>query len=796
MLKNYFKIALRTLRRYRGYSLINVGGLALGMACCLLILLYVSDELRFDRFHEKADQIYRIERLDLERGTAGNNTAYPVAPAFEAAFPEIIHTVRMGRDPVQVTREDVSFREERFYWTDSTLFDVFSFSLLRGDPRTALAKTNAVVITEAMAQKYFGTDDPLGQILTVKVYDGNRVLPLEVTGVLENVPDHAHLQFDFLASMATGIDIYRRFETMWGLSWVKTYVLLPEGYPTDGIAERIPALLDQYYGEGTSDRMAMHLQPLTRIHLYSKAGSDTPGDIAYVYLFASIALFILLLACINFMNLATARSAQRSKEVGMRKVLGAYRAQLAGQFMGESIMLAGLALLLALVVVAGLLPFFNDLTGKNLTLDVLGNGFFLLSLGGLALGVGVVAGSYPALFLSGFLPVEALKGRSAGRSGHAALLRKSLVVFQFSISIVLLIGTVVVHRQMSFLQASNLGFDQAQLLIIPVEDRSVQANMEPLKAALGQQAGVQQIAMASEALPSRMNNSWGVRWEDVPEEEAVTMHVVAVDYDFFEMLGTTFVEGRNFAEAFATDATAGFILNEAAAKTIGWQKADGKALNVGGREGVVVGVVEDFHYQSFHREIAPVVYLMLPGTFRASPDNFIVRIAGSNVSGTLAGLKATWEQFSPEQPFEEVFVDQAFASLYQAEQRFTQLFNAFTLLAVVVACLGLLGLSSFMAERRTKEMGVRKVLGASTQRLMLLLSKEFIQLVLVAFVVAMPLAYFAMLRWLEEFAYRVELSWWMFLLAGLAALVIAWLTVGYHAMKVALADPVKALRYE
>ena len=774
-----------------------------------------------------------------------------------------------------------------------------------------------------MAQKYFGNDDPLGQILTVKVYDGNRVLPLEVTGVLENGPHNVHLQFDFLASMATGIDIYRRFETMWGLSWVHTYVLLPEGYPTGLITEKIPPLLDQHIGEGASERMAMQLQPLTRIHLYSKAGSDTPGDIAYVYLFASIAVFILLLACINFMNLATARSAQRRKEVGMRKVLGAYRAQVAGQFMGESIILAVLALLLALVVVAGFLPFFNDLTGKNLALDVFGNGFLLLSLGGLALGVGVVAGSYPALFLSGFLPIDALKGQVTGRSGHAALLRKSLVVFQFAMSIVLLIGTVVVHRQMVFLQARNLGFDQEQLLVIPVEDRSVQANMEPLKAALGQQAGVQQIAMASEALPSRMNNSWGVRWEGVPEDEAVTMHVVAVDYDFFEMLGTTFVEGRNVAEAFATDATAGFILNEAAVKTIGWEQAAGKALNVGGREGLIVGVVEDYHYQSFHREIAPVVYLILPGTSRASPDNFIVRLAGGTVAGTLAGLKATWEQFSPEQPFEYVFVDQAFSALYQAEQRFAQLFNVFTLLAIVVACLGLLGLASFMADRRTKEMGVRKVLGASTQRLMFLLSKDFIQLVLVAFVVAVPpgtsraspdnfivrlaggtvagtlaglkatweqfspeqpfeyvfvdqafsalyqaeqrfaqlfnvftllaivvaclgllglasfmadrrtkemgvrkvlgastqrlmfllskdfiqlvlvafvvavpLAYFAMLRWLEDFAYRVDLSWWMFLLAGLAALVIAWLTVGYHAMKAALTDPVKALRYE
>jgi putative ABC transport system permease protein len=793
MLKNYLKIALRHLQRHKGYAFINVGGLALGMASCVLILLFVQDELSFDRFHEQVDEIYRVERVWLESGDVGDVTAYPVAPTLEATFPDIQRTVRFGSDPVQITRGDVSFREERFYWTDSTVFEVFSFPLLRGNPATAL-KTNGLVLTETMARKYFGDEDPLGQLLTVKIFDGNRLLTMEVTGVLADVPPHSHIQFDFLASMATGMEVYAQFEQEWGLNWVNTYVLLPEAYPVARIAAGMPAMIEQHLGAEAAEKTTFDLQPLTRIHLYSDAYSASKGDITYIYIFSSIAVFILLLACINFMNLATARSVQRAREVGVRKVLGALRSQLAGQFLGEAMGLAFVALLLALGLVLLLLPFFSGVTEKHLALDVFENRTLLLSLAGLTLFVGFVAGSYPALLLSQFRPLEVLKGKAS--SSRGAVLRKVLVVFQFTISIVLLIGTVVVHRQMTFLRERNLGFDQEQLVVISVEDRAVQAKMEPLKAELARQPGVQEITMSSEGLPSRMQNGFSVRWEGLPEEEQVGMLVVSVDEDFFDLLDLPFVEGRNFSKDFATDAAAGYILNEAAARAIGWDTAVGKPLEVGERPGTVIGVVADYHYKSLHEEIAPVVYFILPGTYRASPDNFILRIDGTNMPGTLAALKAIWEQFSEEQPFAYNFVDQAVAAQYRADERFRQVFDAFSLLAVVIACLGLFGLASFTAERRTKEIGVRKVLGASVPGIVLLLSKDFTRLVLIAFIVASPVAYFAMERWLQNFAYRIDLGVGVFLAAGVLVLAIAWLTVSYQSIRAARVNPVESLRYE
>jgi putative ABC transport system permease protein len=799
MLKNYLKIAARNLLKHKAYAFINTAGLAVGMTCCLLILLYVQDELSYDRHHENADRIYRVV---LEAQIADNELSAPVvsapmAKALVDEFPEVVQATRFVKSGSSTLfrYRDNSFVEDNVIAADSTIFEVFTIPLLQGDPKTALVEPNSIVLTEEMARKYFGDENPMNQTLAVvNQFEG------KVTGVAKSLPANSHFHFNFLVSLATDGG---QSSQSWTANGYYTYILLRENYPPEQLEAKFPELVRKYVGpqlkaeDGISfdeflaagNRYGFYLQPLTAIHLHSHLGYELEpnGDVAYVYIFSAVAFFILLIACINFMNLATARSAQRAKEVGVRKTLGSSRLQLVRQFLLEAVLLSFVALLLAAMLVELLLPALNQVAGKQLQTDYFGNGLLAAGFAGIALLVGVLAGSYPAFFLSSFRPVMTLKGKLQAGMGSARL-RNGLVVFQFAVSIILIVGAAVVFRQLEYVRHKKLGFDKEHVVVIQ-RAGALKQKLAVFKQELLQHPNVIK-ASASVSLPGKLFSQSSFQPEGATLNEATVMSVFVVDDQFIETLGIEMAAGRNFSRELLTDSAA-VILNESAARRLGWTEAIGKPLTSDDRRYTVIGVVKDFHFESLHQQIRPLLIRL-----GASVLYMSVRIRPENLASTLAFLKDKWQALVPEQPFEYFFLDSDFDRLYRAEERTGRIFGYFSALAIFIACLGLFGLAAFAAERRTKEIGVRKVLGASVRQIVLLLSKEFTRLIVLAFVVAAPISYFAMNRWLQDFAYRTEINPFIFVLAGLFALVIAWLTVGYQALKAALANPVEALRYE
>ena len=797
MLKNYLKIALRNLQRHKGYSFINIAGLAVGIACCALILLYVRHELSYDRAYEKADRIYRIvsEERSEDGVWMGARSPVPLGPALKETYPEAEDFIRFWRAFQPVLRyDDKAFGEHgRLYFTDPGVFEVFALDLVAGDPQTALAAPGTIVLTETMARKYFGDDEAMGKVLAYTGYPGRGDhLRFTVTGILRDLPENTHLAFEALASLE-GIETERDNFGSWKPIW--TYVLLPAHVAPGQLESKLPAFVEQHLGDDPG-ALVMRLEPITDIHLHSLyEGGFKPGsDIAYVYVFAAIGFFILLIACINFINLATARSLNRAREVGMRKVLGAYRRQLIRQFLGEAFMLTMLGLLLAVVLIELFLPVFNNLFDKTLALDYLHDRALLLMLPALALVVGLLAGLYPAFFLSRFRPVTALKGR-ATTSPAGTGLRKALVVFQFAISVALIAGTAIVYHQLNYVRSKHLGFDKEQVVVMP-NPRTGQE--EALLATLQQHPNVMYVA-ESQRVPVNPVNADGRPVRPEGFEETVQVDSYIVDAGFVETFGMAMAAGRPFSKEIATDVGA-FLINETAAKRFGWtpsEEALGKQLEWtnGPTLGPVIGVVKDFHLTSMHESITPLVLQMRPD--ESWWRTFIsAKIRPTDVAGTLAFLEKTWRAFAPEGAYDYFFIDESFEALHRADARFGETFGFFAALALFIACLGLFGLAAFTAEQRTKEIGIRKVLGASAGGVVLLLSKDFTKLVVVAFVVASPLAYLVMHRWLENFAYRVDISWPIFLVAGLSALGIALLTVSYQSIRAALTNPVEALRYE
>jgi putative ABC transport system permease protein len=804
MFKNYLKIALRNLLKYKGYSLINIFGLAVGMASCILILLYVHDELSYDQHHEKAEQIYRVTRQwfnsDGSPSLHLGHVAPPIGPLLKNDFPDILQMARLtdGNEPL-LRYQDKVFQEERFYFADPNIFEIFTLPLVKGDPKNALADPNSVVLTPAMAQKYFGNDEPLGKVLNFS----NQV-DLKVTGVMQETPAAAHVHFDFLGSMKLPEQIFgeREFKN-WGSNNYATYLLFPPNYPTATFTQAIPAFIGRHHpdGEKAIPQTTLHLQRLTDIHLHSQLDSELEanGNIVYVYIFSAIAFFLLLIACINFMNLATARSANRAREVGLRKVVGAERQQLIKQFLGETIVLAFIALLLAVVCVELALPKFNAFAGKELALRSQSALFIFGSLFGVALFVGVVAGSYPAFFLSHFQPVAVLKGQKIGST--KSRFRSTLVVFQFAISIILIVGMGVVYNQLEYCRTKNLGLNKEQIVVLPVNSGDEIARRYPdMRNQLLQHPQIAGVA-ASKRVPSgRLLDSSGGRLIDGEKSTPLEFRIanVRVDHNFIPTYGMQMAAGRNFSVEFPTDSTQAFILNETAVKKIGWESAEAaldKPFEYGNRKGRIIGVVQDFNYESLHQPITPIVMLIAPQNF----NSISVKIRAdrpADVATTLDFLKQKWQAYRPNFPFQYSFIDERYERLYQSEHRLGQIFGTFSLLAVFIACLGLFGLASYTAEQRTKEIGIRKVLGASTPGIVNLLSKDFAKLVIVANLVAWPVAYFAMNKWLQDFAYRIHLSAWTFLGAGILALGVALLTISFQAVKSALANPVEALRYE
>lgn len=789
MFKNHLKVALRTILHNKTYTFINLLGLATGIAVCFLIFLWVADEIRYDRFHEDADRIYRT----IWEARFGDNQwqiplgPVPVAEALKTHFPEVEHVTRLRPERRTVRQGEEYMIEDRFLYVDESFFDVFSVNFLAGDPATALRAPEAVVLTEEMARKYFPDQSPIGQTLVLE--DGTA---LWVTAVVERFPPQSHFHFDFLAPLQT-LSIIAQRRNHWGSGTVYTYLKLKDGESAAQLQAKFADYVEkEIHGEvqETGNYNRFRLQPLTDIHLYSHLRYELApnGNATYVTIFAIVGSFILILACINFINLATARSARRAREVGIRKVLGSQRGQLVRQFLSESLVYVVLAVALALFLAELSLPLFNGFTGKELTFAFFSSPQALLLLTGIAVVVAVLAGTYPAFLLSSFLPVHTLRRRvTAGAGGDT--LRNILVVTQFCISIALIIGTLVVGKQLAYLQEKQLGFDKEHVLIVQGV-RELGNRYTLLRDRLAAHPAVV-TASAAQTLPGRPFDSTIFEPEQPANYETSSLTYAMIDEHFVEVLGLKLAAGRNFSHKFATDSSA-FLINETAAKALGWREPVGKRMTMSGViEGRVIGVVEDFHIESLHNEVKAVVFPF----GRWQPAYLAVRLQAGKLAEGTAAVKAIWENMTPH-PFRYSFLDRDVQQLYETEQRVRRIFTVFSSLAIVIACLGLFGLTAFTAEQRTKEIGIRKVLGASFAGVVGLLSKDFLRLVMIAFVIAVPIAYFAMLRWLEDFAYRVELSPEPFAVAGALAVLVALVTVSGQAIKAALANPVETLRYE
>lgn len=803
MLKNYLKIALRNLKKNAVYSSINIAGLAAGMACCILITLYVLHELSYDKFHQNADRIFRV-RLDLDlNGVLYQEPSipFPAAEALARDFPEVERSMRFYRndDFPMIEIGDRQFIEERFFFADPAVFEMFDFPLIKGDEKTAFIEPNSVVLSEDMARKYFGEADPLGQTLRYQ-----KQFDLKVTGVMKNVPDNAHFKFDFLAPLQFQLNLWesqngpggRHNQWFWTGAW--TYLLLSNDHAAQSLTEKFPTFVTKYFPDRIKGGLTLSLQPLTSIHLHSRLDNEIQPNshILYVYIFSAIAVLILVIACINFVNLSTAQSGTRAKEVGVRKVVGAGKSQLVAQMLGESTIAGLVAMLLAAGLVELLLPAFNQLTERQLEINFLGNWTGLLLILSLALFVGVLSGLYPAFFMSRFNPVGNFR-RTTTASGGNETLRKALVVAQFAISIVLIIGLGAVHRQLRFLQEKELGFNKEQVLFVKARP-AVNVKFEAFRTELLKDPGIRNVAGTSN-IPGQ--GAFGYRF--VPEggsiDKPALLPLLLIDYDFLETAGIKIKQGRGIARTSPSDQAEAFLLNEKAAASLGWSdEAVGKKMqlfapgtNQIGKSGHVVGVIQDYHFESLHHEIKPLVL-----TYANWYDYYAVKIAAGNFAERLATLENTWKAFSPDWPLEYSFLDRKLEQLYGGEQKLSQVVNYFTIIAVILACLGLFGLSSFAAARRTKEIGIRKVLGASVTSIVSLLSSDFIKLVLLANLIAWPVGWYAMHKWLQSFAYRANLDGWTFVLASAGALGIALLTVSFQAIKAAIAKPVEALRYE
>ena len=793
MLKNYLKIAYRSLVRHKGYTFINVAGLAVGLACCLLIALYVRSEWSYDRFHARGERIYRVlQTLHAgEEEQLGAQTSPLLARTMEASLPGVERAVRLYLQE-GVVKVGVDQFKEPLLFADASFFDVFTFGLLRGDPARALDAPDAVVLSEAAAQRYFGTTDVLGRRLSIRV--GEAFYDFTVSAVAAPVPETSSIQFDVLLPLQKLEQVDPSFASPnWGTLAPRTYVLLDSSAAMADVAGRLPAFVEATLPEDRVAYTRYLLQPLDEVHWSPgvRRSLSAASDPVYPYLLSGIALFILVIACINFTTLTLGRSAGRAQEVGMRKALGAVRGQLVRQFWGEAVLVCCIALGLSLVIVELTLPFFSNFFGRHLRLEA--DPGLLLLIGALLLGVGLLAGSYPALYLSRFHPVEVLKGRTS--AGRPRRLVQALVVVQFTFSVFLIISTLLMAQQLRLVQERDLGFDKEQVVRITAEYGATWEGvgvMARYRTALADAPDVFGIAGSMNRLGGE--EPMGV-YSLASGVDTVQGHHFNVTPEYLETLGLTLKEGRNFSAARPTDSTAAVLVNEALVEAFGWDSPLGRPLSAlfAFEEAKVIGVVEDFHYEPLYERVAPLA--MYVGA-RAPVWHLYVRIAPGDVPATLARLKRAWHEVAPDLPFEYTFLDQEIDERYRADRRWARLIRYAALLAIAIACLGLFGLATLEASRRTKEIGIRKVLGASVTGIAVLLSKDFAKLVLVAFVLAVPVAYLAMRRWLEDFAYRIEIGAGVFFLAGGAVLLVALLTVSYRAAKAALADPVESLRYE
>ena len=794
--------------KYKFISFINLFGLTVGITCCLLITTYILNELSYDRYNKNADNIYRVTRTFYNGNGTATLTLGSVAPPFKyyfpSEFPEIQKiTSLLDISPAPLRYKEKLINEQNVFFADENLFDVFTVKVLKGNPKTALSGPYSVMLTEEMAKKYFGNEDPINKMIRY-----SNQFDFKVTGVYKAFPTNAHMHPGMLLSFSTLKDpaVYGEegLRTNWGNNSFFTYLLLPKGYDINKLQAKFPAFLDKhmaddYGGKQPSKYTKLDLQKLTDIHLYSHTDyeAEPNSDISRVYIFSAIALFILLIACINYMNLSTARSALRAREIGIRKVIGARKRELIFQFLSESVLISWLAILLAIGFLYLTLPWLNKLSSQNLSLDILMKWQVLVPVFLAPFIVGVISGIYPALFMSSFQPVKTLKGLFKVGGSNISF-RKVLVITQFAISIILIITTMVVFQQLRYMQNTSLGYDKEHVVTMSYSS-ALQPQYEAFRNDLLRDANVKDAARSSRIPTGRLLDGMGASTivGDSMQPVAADIRMLAADYDFLPTFNIRVVAGRNFSRSYGTD-TSGFILNETAVKAIGWktpQDAVGKAFQYGGRTGRIIGVMSDFHFESLRQKIAPMILVLPTPTAFNFYNRFSVKITG-NVSSALSTLEKTWRRYLPETPYEYTFLDENFGKQYENEQRQGSIFTVFACIAIFIACLGLFGLSAFAITQRVKEIGVRKVLGANVSTIVAMLSKDFLKLVLIAAVPAFVVAYIAMNKWLQDFAYRINMPWWVFIVAGLLAALIAFITVSFQAIKAAMANPVKSLRTE
>ncbi len=803
MLKSYIKVAIRNLLRYKVYSIVNIVGLALGITSTILLALFVQNELSYDNYYPESENMYRVT-AEFKMGNEEYNLAV-VSPALAQAslaeIPEIKKTARFRVSGNKIVKyNNISFDENKICYADNSVIDLFALSLLNGNPQTALVEPSSIILSENTAAKYFNNENPIGKTLTLNNSD------YKVTGVFKSIPQSTHFDFDFMVSMPS-------LEASRQQSWLdnnfQTYFIIKDGADSKVVKTKLDGLLVKYLGPELEKAMgitlaqleenggggAYFLQPVMDIHLHSDLQGElgVNGDIKYVYIFSIIAVFILLIACVNFMNISTALSATRAKEVGIRKVLGSYKKGLVWQFLTESFFTTFISLLLAIGLIELLMPYFNNLTGKQLTLEYFNNPFLVYSMLLVLIVIGFLAGSYPAFVLSSFKPAEVLKGKvKAGtKTGN---LRSGLVVFQFTASIIMIISTLVVLNQLNYIHNKNLGFNKENVITLG------NTNLLGKSAKLFKQKMLQypevKSATVSGFLPVPSSYNEGMIWPQGNTDEGSSIQLWDVDHDYLSTMGMKIVEGRDFSREFSTDSTA-VILNQAAVKLFGLDNPIGKIISRPyNNEGdftnhTIIGVVKDFHFQSLRNSIAPLAIFF-------GNNNSIIsfRTNTADIGSVIKKLKATWNEMAPGHPFSYSFLDERFENMYRAEQRIGEIFGTFAFLAIFIGCLGLFSLSAFTTEQKTKEIGIRKVLGSSSRLIVTMLSKEFVKLVVIAFIIASPIAYYLMNKWLMEFEYKTDLSLWIFLSAGFISLAIAVTTVSYHALKAAYSNPIESLRNE
>lgn len=796
MIKNYFKIAWRSLWKNKTASLINIAGLSIGLTCCLLMVLYMQHELSYDKFQLKGDRIARVIMEYSFSGspvTKGNFTSTKVFPSFKQNFPEVEDGVRMSDPDRLVKYSGKIFMEKKFLYADSTFFHVFSFPLLKGDPARVLKAPNMLVISSSTAKKYFGNEDPVGKTLEI----GSTQVKYLITGVAKDCPSNSQIKFDFLASFSS-LNAEQR-DTYYNANYT-TFLLLKNRGSIASLQQKIGPFMKREMNAIEGAYVNYELEPYTRVHLYSPYdGFEANSNITYIYIIAGIALLVLIIACFTYINLSTARSVERAKEVGIRKVAGAFRSQIFWQFIIESFIITVVALLLSFLLIGLLLPSFNQLTDKSLQFATVVQPVILAAALLIALVIAVLAGSYPALILSKFQPVKVLKG-SFKNTASGNWLRQSLIVFQFVISVFLVTATIVISGQMHFIRNKKLGYERDHVIVMEIDQKIID-KIDLFKTELKSSGNVLSVSKAHNS-PVTIAGGYSMSGTEHISGQQLNTRGNPIDEEYIKANGLQLIAGTDLSKQDVLDASHDendqnyfhFIINEKAAMTLGWkpQEAVGKKMFLGDdRPGEVKGVVKDFNFASLHNPIEPLV--MFPGGWG---NTLIVKLSGNNLAQTIAFIESKWKALVTHRPFAYRFMDDDYNKLYNSELRTAKVFNIFSSIAILLACLGLFGLSAYAARQRIKEIGIRKVLGASAGSITLLLSKSFIKLVLTAFVLAAPLAWIAMSRWLQNFAYRIDISWWMFALAGVLALAIALITVSLQAIKAALANPVKSLRTE